>query len=144
VKVPDQPIASAPASLANVQLEVYVLKRSGANIVTLVGALYNTGTSKVQIGTQLGEDKIAGYNVGAVSLVDGVNLKQYLTFRTGNDSATSTGCLCSRTDDAFTNGILAGQRWYFTALFPAPAPNVSTVTVNTPIGAVPNVTISNG
>jgi hypothetical protein len=123
--VPSQPVASVPSSVLGVQFEVYLLKRTGSRLVALVGALNNTGTAKFNLATELGEDRIAGYNVSALSLVDSVSLKQYLTFRTTEDSALTNGCVCSSTIDAFRNGIQPGARWFFSALFPAPPPDVT-------------------
>jgi hypothetical protein len=136
-------VASVPSSITGLQFEVYALRRTGSRLVTLVGALNNTGTAKVDLATELGEDKISGYNVSAISLVDSVSLKQYLTFRTGADNATNNGCVCSSTIDALRNGIQPGARWFFSALFPAPPLDVSTVTVNSPVAVVPHVPISN-
>ncbi len=141
--VPSQPVASVPSSIQGLQFEVYLLKRTGSRLVTLVGALNNTGTAKVNLTSELGEDRIAGFNVSALSLVDSVNLKQYLTFRTGEDSALNNGCVCSSTIDVLRNGIQPGARWFFSALFPAPPPDVSTVTVNSPVAVVPNVSMTN-
>jgi hypothetical protein len=139
-KVPKQAVASAPSSVAGLQLEVFVLKRTGSRI-TLVGALDNTGTSAVGINDQLGEGRSI-YDVSGLSLVDGVKLKQYQALRSSNDSAPGSGCLCGDTSDASANAIQPGARWFFAALFPAPAPDINTVAVYSPIGAIPSVPIT--
>ena len=139
-QVPKEAVASVPSSTSGLQFEVFLLKRAGSR-VTLVGALRNTSTSAVTVDDQLGDGR-AVYDVSGLSLIDGVNLKQYQTLRSSNSSAPGDGCLCGGTAEASLPGIQPGARWFFAALFPAPRPDINTVAVYSPIGVIPSVPIT--
>jgi hypothetical protein len=140
VKVSKDAVASVPSSTSGLQFEVFLLKRTGST-VTLVGALHNTANSAVSVDDQLGDGR-AIYDVSGVSIVDGVNLKQYQTLRGSDLSAPGPGCLCASTAEVSFPGVQPGARWFFAALFQVPPPDINTVAVYSPIGVIPSVPIT--
>lgn len=127
----DQPVASVPSNIKDVTLEIYEVRRA-AGAATVAFAVNNKGTSELSMNYQLASGVTA--NVGAVSLVDVGNLKRYLTLK--DDEG---GCVCSSTQSV---GVPAGSRSYFYATFTAPPAEVISIVVETPMGSVPGVPIT--
>jgi len=157
-KISDTPLASAPSTVTGIQIDVFSLTRTGDNSVTLILALNNTNATKAGLETTdyYSEDP-GGSSVSAISLFDPNGLKQYLTFRQpGNDpsNAKKLGpCLCSSAfgllgsppkSSSSLSGMEPGERVYLAAIFPAPPPEVTKMTVQAGFGAVPDVPLARG
>jgi len=146
-KIPDTPLASAPSTVSGIKIEVFSLTRTGDNSVTLILALNNTNAAKAGLdNTDYYSDDPGGSSVDAISLFDPNGLKQYLTFRQpGHDpsNAKKLGpCLCSSA--VGLSGMEPGERVYLAAIFPAPPPEVTKMTVQAGFGAVPDVPLARG
>lgn len=141
--VPSDPIASAPAEKKGIFLDIYALQRTGSKSVALVFGLRNDSSDSsdvYEVNTDLGggatESKEKDYTVSGVSLFDPSGLKRYLVYLDSKNA-----CLCSDTDII---AIQRGQSRIYAAQLPAPPTNVTKVAVQTPVGAVADVEISNG
>lgn len=75
-------------------------------------------------------DAPVDYAISGVSLFDAVNLKRHLVFLDEQG-----GCLCSVTA---TVTLEAGSTLYLAAQFPAPPADITSMTLQTPIGSVSN------
>jgi hypothetical protein len=141
VTVPDEPIATAPAEATGVHLDVFALERQGDRSVLLVLGLRYTGDEDdYHVQRQLEDPDLPkrremDYFASGVSLFDADNLKRHLVYV---DDAGD--CLCSEV----SGYIDRGETRYAAALLPAPPLDVDGVTVQTPVGAVPDVPISDG
>lgn len=140
--VPEAPLATAPSSLSHLELEAYLLQRSGRT-VQIVFALHNRGTEPAaSIATQLGEG-INDFTVAGVSVLDPVGLKQYLTLRPAEASQAAqptTQCACSST--LGLGDIEPDGRRYFATTVTAPPSTVTTVTLLSPVGSLPGLTLT--
>lgn len=140
VEIPEKPIASAPAQMDGYTLDVYALTRESEKSVSLVFGLRNeSGADSGTFQREFEDPESNGhhhYAISAVSLFDPVNLKRHLVFLDEEND-----CLCSRTD---TVTVEDGETLYLAAQFPAPPADVDAMTVQTPIGSVPNVPLSDG
>ncbi|ABS05560.1 hypothetical protein [Kineococcus radiotolerans] len=128
---PDAPVAVTSTAVDGVTLEVYRALRSGDS-VTLAFAARNTGAEQANLGQRLGSDPLHT-DASGVSLFDPVGLKRYLVLL---DSAG--GCLCS------SNAVWVepGEHRFLTATFSAPPADVDSVTVETPIGSLPAIPLT--
>jgi hypothetical protein len=133
VDIPDEPLASAPAQREGMFLDVYALHRSGRT-VNLVFGLRNETPEGEGVYYQFGSG-VADMSVAAVTLFDAQNLKRHLVFRDDEDR-----CICSRAG----GDVEAGETMYFSAAYPAPPADVVAMTVQTPIGSVPDVPLTDG
>jgi hypothetical protein len=146
VDVPDEPLATAGASLAGSQLEVYLAEREGQAVTVVFGLRQIRETSEPSsISSTLGEATFDN-TVGGVSLLDQAALKQYLVLRPLGAAEASTGgqpgpCACSGTlgVDLELNEVV-----YFAASIAAPPASTTKVSFVTPVGTVPGLTLTDG
>lgn len=139
--IPEEPIATAPAEASGTHLDVFALERQGDSSLLLVLGLRNDGDAAYTIQRQFEDSTLKqqhegtpDYLASGITLFDAENLKRHLVYL---DEAG--GCLCSVVG---TKSVEPGQTAYAAALFPAPPEGVDTVTVQTPVGAIPDVPIS--
>jgi len=141
--LPGQPLGTSGSAISGLDLEVWLLQRSGSHAMLVVFALHNPGSERVPTGItaaalSANHNSAGSTNtVSGVSAVDGSGLKQYLPFmvRPGDDQT----CVCS---DIQLNDYGPGERDYYAALLAAPPSDVRTLTVVTGLGSVPNVPLS--
>ncbi len=146
VAVPDEPVATAPTSVPGTDLTVYVVQRAGQAVTVVFGLRTTTAPASgdKSVGPRLGESYI-DYTVGGVTLVDPVGLKQYLTLRPEDFEITATGpvqCACSSTRGG--SELEPGHEQVFAASLAAPPADVTSVSLVTPMGTVPGLTITGG
>lgn len=126
-----EPLVTVPSNLPKIDLQIFEVRRS-AGAATVGFALHNNGTDEQSLLFQLGSGTSS--DVAGVSLVDPANLKRYLTLK--DDKG---GCACS----SLTNSrIPAGQSVYFYATFTAPPASVTRIVVQTPVGSVAGIPIT--
>lgn len=135
-QVPQEPIASAPAGIPGGTIEVYALQRSGDSSLTLVlgFALEETAGGTV-LTYELGAEGVGDQTLTGVTLFDADNLKRHLVYLDSEGD-----CLCSEVSIP----IEPGESAAFAALFPAPPSDVTEMTVQTPLGSVAEVPITDG
>lgn len=128
-QVPEQPMAVVHTSRPGLDFELYVLRRSGKS-VDVVFALHNvTGRTidldKPSQALQRGST-LAGTRFAVdIALVDGQNLKEYLTFLVRDEQ-----CLCTKVWNSNERTKLkARESQYGMAQVAAPPTDVDTVTV---------------
>lgn len=139
VEIPEQPVATAPAEFDGFSLDVYALQRDSAESVSLVFGLRNDSGDDRTFQREMEDPTVEGavdYAISAVSLFDAVNLKRHLVFLDEEN-----GCLCSRTD---TVTVATGDTLYLAAQFPAPPADIESMTLQTPIGSVADVPLTDG
>lgn len=126
-----EPLVVVPSNIPKVDLQIYEVRRS-AGAATVGLALKNNGTDELSLLFQLG----SGVNSDAsgVSLVDPANLKRYLTLKDDQGH-----CACSSLSGV---RIKAGEAAFFYATFTAPPPQVTKIVVQTPVGSVAGVPIT--
>ena len=125
------PLVTVPSNIPKADLQIYEV-RSSAGGATVGFALHNTGTDEVSLLFQLGVQGSA--DAAGVSLVDPANLKRYLTLR--DDKG---GCACSNVSGV---RMKAGESAFFYAAFTAPPTSVTRIVVETPVGSVAGVPIT--
>ncbi|WP_167582434.1 hypothetical protein [Kineococcus rubinsiae] len=130
---PEEPIATVPGGERGMVVELYELERSGKS-VTATMAVTNEAPEGFLLARQFAATAEDEYLVSGISLFDPAGLKRYLVLRD-----TDGNCLCSTVG---LGQLEQGDRVSFTATFPAPPSDVDTVTVETPMGALPSVPIS--
>ncbi len=114
------------------------MHRESAKSVFVVFGIRNDSGERMLFQSQLEDPQVdapTDYAISGVSLFDAVNLKRHLVFL--DDQG---GCLCSATSTVYAE---AGSTLYLAAQFPAPA-DVRSMTLQTPIGSVPNVALTGG
>lgn len=139
VEIPDQPVASAPAEYDGFSIDVYALHRESERSVAVVFGLRNDSAEGVRFQRQLEDptvDAPVDYTISGISLFDPVNLKRHLVFLDEDG-----GCLCSITS---TVTVDSGSTLYLAAQFPAPPAEVDAMTLQTPLGSVSNVPLTDG
>ena len=125
------PLVTVPSNIPKVDLQIYEVRRSAGG-ATVGFALHNNGTDEVGLLFQLGFQSSA--DVAGVSLVDPANLKRYLTLK--DDKG---GCACSNVSGV---RMKAGESAFFYAAFTAPPTSVTRIVVETPVGSVAGVPIT--
>ena len=137
VAIPTAPVATAPAQYDGFSLDVYALHRESDRSVYVVFGLRNDSEDDKGFQRELEDpavDAPVEYAISAVSLFDAVNLKRHLVFLDEQG-----GCLCSLTA---TVTVEAGSTLYLAAQFPAPPPDIESMTLQTPIGSVANIPLT--
>lgn len=118
------PAAGAPNLTGEGQTDgtkivVREVKRDAASTVTLRFQLVNDGATEFKPYGVLGEY----FTLDKIALIDGANKKKYLVVKD-----TDGKCLCSE----LTGNIAKGSKVNLWAKFPAPPPEVKTITVVVP------------
>lgn len=137
VEIPEEPIASAPAQMDGFTLEVYALTRESEKSVAAVFALRNESGGNMTFQRQLEDPTIEApvdYTISGVALFDPVNLKRHLVFLDEEG-----GCLCSTTS---TVTVDDGDTLHLAAQFPAPPDDIDAMTLQTPLGSVSDVPLT--
>lgn len=138
--LPSKPLASTPTDVTGVTLQLYLAQRVQPNVVEVVfsvtGASSGDDQNEVQadLSTNATDNVLATSNV---ALLDPVGLKEYQPFMA--DPTNDATCLCSDTD------LWLGSSpapVYFAALLAAPPPSVQTVSFESGLGSIPNVTLT--
>lgn len=132
LELPAEPVATVPSNRPGLELEVWAVSRADGT-ATLAFAVTNRSTGPYGMGGELATNGIAG-DVSGVSLVDAGNLKRYLVLLDPEG-----GCVCSLTDGVAMD---PGGSAFFYATFTAPPPDVTRITVETPMGTVAGVPIT--
>ncbi len=115
-------LASAEGELPGLQVEIQELKRTAGDTLTLKLAFVNTGQQKV-VMDQFGGPGFNMWSLAGISLVDIVGRKKYFV---ASDSEGK--CLCSLDISA----LQPKARVNLWAKFPAPPPDVQTISVLIP------------
>ncbi|WP_299040316.1 hypothetical protein [uncultured Pseudokineococcus sp.] len=135
--MPTEPVASVPGQDPGMILEVYRVARSGAT-TTLTMAVLNDGVEDFNIGGSFtassGRPPVT-FDTSGISLLDPVGLDRYTVFIDTEDQ-----CLCSELERQTL--VEPGQRVHLSASFPAPPASVTSVTVETPVGSLAGVPIT--
>lgn len=130
VRVPEQPVATAPTGTKDVTVELYALHRAGDAVQVVFALRHPAGDySAGEVTYDLDEDPtVASHNASKVAIVDTARLKEYKTFRANGQDGD---CLCSTTWNTTgdTGSPSSGDRSYYLAEVAAPPADVSTVTV---------------
>lgn len=138
--LPSKPLASTPTDVTGVTLQLYLAQRVQPNVVEVVfsvtGASSGDDQNEVQadLSTNATDNVLATSNV---ALLDPVGLKEYQPFMA--DPTNDSTCLCSDTDLWLGN---SPAPVYFAALLAAPPPSVQTVSFESGLGSIPNVTLT--
>ncbi len=139
VAIPGEPVATAPAEYDGFSLDVYALHPESDKSVFLVFGVRNGSDEDKTFQREMEDPAVDGpvdYAISGISLFDAVNLKRHLVFLDEQG-----GCLCSVTA---TETVEAGSTLYLAAQFPAPPADVTSMTLQTPIGSVANIPLTVG
>lgn len=132
LELPAEPVATLPSNRPGLELEVWAISRANGT-ATLAFAVANRSSGPYGMGGELASNGVAG-DVSGVSLVDAGNLKRYLVLLDPEG-----GCVCSLTDGVAMD---PGGSAFFYATFTAPPAEVTRITVETPMGTVAAVPIT--
>lgn len=143
--LPSKPLASTPTDVNGVTLQLYLAQRVQPNVVEVVfsvtGASSSDDQNEVQEYLSTNESNIVDSRgvlaTSNVALLDPVGLKEYQPFMA--DPTNDATCLCSDTDLWLGN---SPAPVYFAALLAAPPPSVQTVSFESGLGSIPNVTLT--
>jgi hypothetical protein len=119
-------LAVADGEVTGVKAEIYELKRTGGDTLTLKFSISNGSPEVLNFGynfVEKGKD-VPDYNaIGGVHLIDAEGKKKYFVVRDAEGY-----CACSRD----IKGISPGSRSQLWAKFPAPPDNVQKISVVVP------------
>jgi hypothetical protein len=126
-----QPIATQEVNEdgSNLRVDIVSLKRSNRFIsLSWKVTVKEAGSNGYwQLSTRLSTNRVNGYNVSAVTLVDTVNSLRYKVARSGASGNDDGSCVCSRTGG---RRLEAGDAVSYFATFTAPPLDVTKITVD--------------
>lgn len=116
-------IASAEGETPGVRLDVTELKRSAGGTVNLKFNIVNGSSERLGFGYDFVEKDMGYGDIGGVHLIDPVGKKKYFVARDSEGN-----CVCSRG----LKDLDAGSTRSLWAKFPAPPPEVKTISIVVP------------
>lgn len=137
--VPEEPVATTPAAVPGMGLEAYALVRSGETVqLTFALTVADPAAFVPRPGAFLLNEGGDDAPVDAVTLLDTAGLQRYLVLLDSEGS-----CLCS--DGGPINELSeTSPTVFFSATYAAPPEDVTSMTVETPVGALTGVPVTEG